>query len=516
MTLKDLRIPFTVLICIIGCPLLTHAQIGAADVAADWTVTDIDGTEHNLYTYLDDGYSVVLTASAVWSGAAWEFHEAGVLNTLYEIHGPAGLPGVVSNTTDDLMVIFMEADPDTDINALNGMGSGTQGDWTAGTSHPLIDLVNNSFLTDYGLSGFPNTWIICPNRLVQKSYFGYDSETMTVEEMYEESTQCSAAFGQVNPSIAAYNGPVEVGCFGGEIEVTVTLQNMGAATMESAVIEVFQAGIPTLSAQWTGSLSTYAFAEFAVGTVAIEDTENLTIQITSEDEDPENAQITQLIKTPGKAGIDVEVRFYTDFYPAESAWTINDSEGLTVASGGPYQPGNADPDSGGGPDANAVMVHNVLLPNEIDCYSIAVTDTEGDGLLYGSNPAGKFGIEVFFLGQSVSDIPLENFGFETEKPDAVQGDPLLSTSDARATYDWHLFPNPTKGQVTVQSRGWWPEAVELVDLSGKIVAARSLQDSETHGANYSLDFSGLKIGMYLIRLRTNTGTSDTKKLIISD
>lgn len=492
-----------------------HAQIGAGQVAADWTVTDIDGTEHNLYAYLDEGYSVVLTAGAAWSSAAWEFHQSGVLNELYEMHGPTGLPGVSGSSTDDLMVLFMEADPDTDGDALNGTGSGTQGDWTAGIPYPVVDLEDNAFLAAYELSGFPNMWIICPNRQVQKSYPGYDSTTMTAEAIYGESIQCNSAFGQVNPSITAYTGPTEVGCFGGEVSVSVTLQNMGAATMESAVIEVFQGGVSTITAQWTGSLSTYEFAEFEVGTAMIDDTQNIFIQITSEDEDPGNAQIAPLISTPGEAGIEIEVRFYTDFYPAESAWTINDSDGSAVASGGPYQPGTADPDGGGGPDANAVMVHNVALPDQIDCYSITVTDTEGDGLLYGSNPAGKFGIEVFFLGQSVADFPLGNFGFETVKEDALQGDPVLSADETAGPGDWQVFPNPTTGPVTLRSFGLAPAAVEVFDLSGKTVMARSLRGSQTGRDAHTLDLSALKNGLYLIRLQTESGISGTKKLIIS-
>ena len=47
------------------------AQLPDGSVAPDFTITDIDGEEHNLYSYLDYGYSVIIDFSATWCGTCW-------------------------------------------------------------------------------------------------------------------------------------------------------------------------------------------------------------------------------------------------------------------------------------------------------------------------------------------------------------------------------------------------------------------------------------------------------------
>ena len=38
------------------------AQLPDGSIAPDFTATDINGVEHNLYSYLDSGYQVILTS----------------------------------------------------------------------------------------------------------------------------------------------------------------------------------------------------------------------------------------------------------------------------------------------------------------------------------------------------------------------------------------------------------------------------------------------------------------------
>ncbi|MEM7162726.1 MAG: T9SS type A sorting domain-containing protein [Bacteroidota bacterium] len=106
-----------------------EAQVGA--VAPDFTITDIYGEEHNLYSILDDGKVVVLDCSATWCNPCWAFHEAHFLNDLNAAYGPDG--------TDQIRVIFYEADAQTTSEDLNGTGSNTYGDWVTGTTYPIVD-----------------------------------------------------------------------------------------------------------------------------------------------------------------------------------------------------------------------------------------------------------------------------------------------------------------------------------------------------------------------------------------
>ena len=133
------KILLSALVCSALFASNSHAQLADGSVAPDFTVTDINGTQHNLYSYLDQGYSVVMDVSATWCGPCWSYHQSGALEDLYVNHGPAGFPGVSANTTDDVMVLWFEGDGSTTQADLEGTGGNTQGNWLAGTAFPIID-----------------------------------------------------------------------------------------------------------------------------------------------------------------------------------------------------------------------------------------------------------------------------------------------------------------------------------------------------------------------------------------
>ena len=104
------------------------AQMGTAH---DFTVTDIDGNTHNLYDILDQGFVVVLDASATWCGTCWNVHQAEYLNDLNDQMGPNG--------SNEVRVIFYETDASTPLSSLQGTGPNTLGDWITGTNYPIVN-----------------------------------------------------------------------------------------------------------------------------------------------------------------------------------------------------------------------------------------------------------------------------------------------------------------------------------------------------------------------------------------
>ena len=67
------------------------AQLPDGSIAPDFTTVDINGNTHNLYDYLDQGYTVVMDISATWCPPCWSYHQGGALEDLWANHGPAGL-----------------------------------------------------------------------------------------------------------------------------------------------------------------------------------------------------------------------------------------------------------------------------------------------------------------------------------------------------------------------------------------------------------------------------------------
>ena len=52
-------------------PMLSWSQLAPGSFGQDFTVTDQFGEVHNLYNYLDEGYTVILDVSATWCGPCW-------------------------------------------------------------------------------------------------------------------------------------------------------------------------------------------------------------------------------------------------------------------------------------------------------------------------------------------------------------------------------------------------------------------------------------------------------------
>ena len=113
------------------------AQLPDGSISPDFMATDINGVDHHLYSYLDSGYQVILDFSATWCPPCWDYHESGVLESLYDLYGPEG--------TNELRVFYIEGDDSTTLDDLNGTGNNTQGDWVSGTSYPIIDNAGDIF-----------------------------------------------------------------------------------------------------------------------------------------------------------------------------------------------------------------------------------------------------------------------------------------------------------------------------------------------------------------------------------
>jgi PKD repeat protein/thiol-disulfide isomerase/thioredoxin len=179
-----------------------YAQLADGTIAPDFTLTDIDGTTHHLYDYLNAGKLVVLDFSATWCPPCWSYHNSGALEDLYDQYGPNG--------TNEVMVFMIEADVSTDMNDLNGNDPASMGDWISGTPYPIIDVQNSSIPNAYSISYFPTIYTICPT-----DFTVYETGQVPTSTLYSWVQSCSLE--------ASFESVVDADCFGdGTASISVT------------------------------------------------------------------------------------------------------------------------------------------------------------------------------------------------------------------------------------------------------------------------------------------------------
>lgn len=473
------------------------AQLPDGSIAPDWTLTDILGVSHNLYTDLNAGRTVFIDVSATWCGPCWSYHNTGALEALWVAHGPTGATGVSGGTTNDVVVYFIEGDGATNSADLNGTGTNTQGDWVTGTNHPIIDPASgtiNAFNTSYNIGYFPTIYMICPNRVIK------EVGQLSATALYAAKGTCPAPAAA--PLDATLLASLSTPTVCDMATLTTRLQNNSTTTLTSCTIIAKQGATTVATFPWTGSLATYAYTDVNLGTTAISANTTFTYSITTVDAISTNNTTTGVVNYSALQANSsaITVKITTDRYGAETRWTLKNGSGTTVGSGGPFTNMAT---NGAYPQTDV----NLMLP--LGCYTFELTDSYGDGFTgtYGNGSATV-------VAASVNVIAVTSF--TTDVYSNAYKIVTTGIEENQMVTDVNVFPNPMTNNATVNFNMVTENNVSivLVNALGQSVMNENLGNMTAGEQAYSLDASKLENGFYFLNITVGNNTI-TKKVSIN-
>jgi len=177
------KIIYILAIGLLSVSQMSKAQLADGSLAPDFTLTDLNGNSHNLYTYLNQGKTVFIDFFACHCGGCWNYHNQHEVENLHAAHGPNG------SQSQDVIVLAIEHDANNGTNEFYGISGNTQGNWIAGTTHPFCNAegAERQVFIDYVVTYYPLVYGICPDKTV------YNLGTQTATQLYNFTANCTSS-----------------------------------------------------------------------------------------------------------------------------------------------------------------------------------------------------------------------------------------------------------------------------------------------------------------------------------
>ncbi|MEM7103960.1 MAG: T9SS type A sorting domain-containing protein [Bacteroidota bacterium] len=172
--------------------------------------------------------------------------------------------------------------------------------------------------------------------------------------------------------ITGSSGLTEPSPCGPSVDAFVTLTNFGTETITTVTINVLLNGGNFQSIPWTGNLPGGESVQVPITLMNLINGSNAlsatTVNPNGETDQniTNNAHVRPFLATID--GVPLVLELTTDLFPQETSWTLEDDEGNTISSGGPY-PG----------EATSTILEYLCVDPEL-CFVFTLFDSFGDGI----------------------------------------------------------------------------------------------------------------------------------------
>ena len=276
----------------------------------------------------------------------------------------------------------------------------------------------------------------------------------------------------------------------------ISLYNRGTATLTSATISYNMDGGTNYTNNWTGSLAPNAFAYVTLTNTAVNGTLNASITNVNGGADARATNNTAT-KTFGGGTSTLGNFVYTTFnftlngdrYASETTWTLKNSGGTTLYSGGPY--------TDIGTNTSQVLVNNQVwnLPAN-GCYTFTINDSYGDGICC------AWGTGSYAITTNSGATAVANGASFTTTDSRSFSNNTLSNQSFDAFSDVYVFPNPTKSvlNIAVPNGIELPNKLSIHNSIGQLIDSKKVSSTDDLTINSSL----YSVGVYFVTIENKT------------
>jgi hypothetical protein len=276
----------------------------------------------------------------------------------------------------------------------------------------------------------------------------------------------------------------------GFLSPKIKIQNTGTNPLTSLEIEYSVNGGDTQTYSWTGNLTSLQMETIVLPEIEydIQANNTLVISLPNDDDNSNNEATLTFGEAEHFDTNEVQLTIVFDNYPQETTWNIKNSSGAIIYSGGPYPASQA-----------GQTFQQTLSLNSDDCYTFSIFDSYGDGICC------AFGQGSYKLEDQDGTVIVQGGNFDSSEATNFSASVNLGVGDYSLSQIL-LYPNPSTGIINVQTKNTLD--ISIFDITGKQVFNASDVSNENQ-----LDLSGLRAGLYLVKMNDGTNHS-TQKLII--